>query len=178
MNQTFNREDFMNTIMIRLLSAVSLAVVAILGADLAAAAEATQTATQTATETTDKPAEPAEQKEEAKPAPTITEKTINEVENLLGKATIVDARGSGDEAIKGAIFLGAQAEDKEIHEKLKDKTAEIIVYCGSVSCPASMTLAERLIGLGYTNIAHYAGGIKEWTENSKPTDDTKEKTKA
>jgi len=185
MNQTFNREDFMNTIMIRLLSAVSLAVVAILGADLAAAAEATktatQTATQTATETTDKPAEPAEpaeQKEEAKPAPTITEKTINEVENLLGKATIVDARGSGDEAIKGAIFLGAQAEDKEIHKKLTDKAAKIIVYCGSVSCPASMTLAERLIGLGYTNIAHYAGGIKEWTENSKPTDDTKEKTKA
>lgn len=174
MNQTFNREDFMNTIMIRLLSAVSLAVVAILGADLAAAAEATQTAT----ETTDKPAEPAEQKEEAKPAPTITEKTINEVENLLGKATIVDARGSGDEAIKGAIFLGAQAEDKEIHKKLTDKAAKIIVYCGSVSCPASMTLAERLIGLGYTNIAHYAGGIKEWTENSKPTDDTKEKTKA
>ena len=175
MNQTFNREDFMNTIMIRLLSAVSLAVVAILGADLAAAAAE---ATQTATETTDKPAEPAEQKEEAKPAPTITEKTINEVENLLGKATIVDARGSGDEAIKGAIFLGAQAEDKEIHKKLIDKAAKIIVYCGSVSCPASMTLAERLIGLGYTNIAHYAGGIKEWTENSKPTDDTKEKTKA
>jgi len=174
MNQTFNREDFMNTIMIRLLSAVSLAVVAILGADLAAAAEATQTAT----ETTDKPAEPAEQREEAKPAPTITEKTINEVENLLGKATIVDARGSVDKAIKGAIFLGAQAEDKEIHEKLKDKAAEIIVYCGSVSCPASMTLAERLIGLGYINIAHYAGGIKEWTENNKPTDDTKEKTKA
>ena len=177
MNQTFNREDFMNTIMIRLLSAVSLAVVAILGADLAAAAEATQTAT----ETTDKPAEPAEpaeQKEEAKPAPTITEKTINEVENLLGKATIVDARGSVDKAIKGAIFLGAQAEDKEIDEKLKDKAAEIIVYCGSVSCPASKTLVYRLIDLGYTNVAHYAGGISEWTENNKPTDSTKEKTKA
>ncbi len=162
----------MNTMMIRLLSAVSVALIAILGADLSAAE-----ATQTATETTDKPAEPAEQREEAKPAPTITEKTINEVENLLGKATIVDARGSGDKAIKGAIFLGAQAEDKEIDEKLKDKAAEIIVYCGSKKCPASMTLAQRLVGLGYTNVAHYAGGIEEWTKNNKPVDDTKEKTK-
>ena len=159
----------MNTMMIRLLSAVSVALIAILGADLSAAE-----ATQTAIETADKP---AEQKEEAKLAPTITEKTINEVENLLGKATIVDARGSVDKAIKGAIFLGAQAEDKEIDEKLKDKAAEIIVYCGSKKCPASMTLAYRLIDLGYTNVAHYAGGIEEWTENNKPID-TKEKAKA
>ena len=176
----------MNTMMIRLLSAVSFAVVAILGADLSAAEVA-----KTGTETADKPADHAKnpeakkheakhakKKEEAKPVAPVIEKTIDEVEAALGKAIIVDARGSGDEAIKGAIFLGAQAEDKEIHKKLIDKAAKIIVYCGSVSCPASMTLAERLIGLGYTNIAHYAGGIKEWTENSKPTDDTKEKTKA
>ena len=176
----------MNTMMIRLLSAVSFAVVAILGADLSAAEVA-----KTGTETADKPADHAKnpeakkheakhakKKEEAKPVAPVVEKTIDEVEAALGKAIIVDARGSGDEAIKGAIFLGAQAEDKEIHEKLKDKTAEIIVYCGSVSCPASNTLAYRLIELGYTNVAHYAGGIKEWTENSKPVDETKEKAKA
>jgi 3-mercaptopyruvate sulfurtransferase SseA len=181
MNQTFNHmRNFMNTMMIRLLSAVSFAVVAILGADLSAAEVA-----KTGTETADKPADHAKKpeakhakkKEEAKPVAPVAEKTIDEVEAALGKAIIVDARGSGDEAIKGAIFLGAQAEDKEIHEKLKDKTAEIIVYCGSVSCPASNTLAYRLIELGYTNVAHYAGGIKEWTENSKPVD-TKEKAKA
>ena len=40
-----------------------------------------------------------------------------------------------------------------------------------------MTLAYRLIDLGYTNVAHYAGGIEEWTENNKPID-TKEKAKA
>ena len=170
MNQTFNREEFMNTIMIRLLSAISLVVVAILGADLLAA-ETTKKGTKAANHA---------KKHEAKPTTpvVIAEKNINEVEALLGKAVIVDARGSGEEAIKGAIFLAANADDKDIHAKLKDKTAEILVYCGSVSCPASMTLAERLIGLEYINIAHYAGGIKEWTENSKPTDDTKEKTKA
>jgi len=160
----------MNTIMIRLLSAVSLVVVAILGADLLAA-ETTKKGTKASNHA---------KKHEAKPTTpvVIAEKNINEVEAILGKAVIVDARGSGEEAIKGAVFLAANADDKDIHAKLKDKTAEILVYCGSVSCPASMTLAERLIGLGYTNIAHYAGGIKEWTENNKPTDDTKEKTKS
>ena len=167
----------MNTMMIRLLSAVSFALVAILGADLSAAEVA-----KTGTETADKPADHtkkhAKRKDEAKPVAPVAEKTIDEVEAALGRAIIVDARGSGDEAIKGAIFLGAKADDKDIHTKLKDKAAEIIVYCGSVSCPASSTLAYRLIELGYTNVAHYAGGIKEWTENNKPVDDAKEKTKA
>ncbi len=172
----------MNAMMIRLLSAVSFALIAILGADLSA--EVASAKADKPVGHTKKPekkhAKKHAKKHEAKPTTpvVIAEKNINEVEALLGKAVIVDARGSGEEAIKGAVFLAANADDKDIHAKLKDKTAEILVYCGSVSCPASMTLAERLIGLGYTNIAHYSGGIKEWTENKKPTDDTKEKTKA
>ena len=167
----------MSTMMIRLLSAVSLAVVAILGADLSATET---TKTDTKEKTNAKKHVEKHAKDDAKPATpvVIAEKNIDEVDALLGKAIIVDARGDGEEAIKGAIFLAANADDEVIHAKLKDKTAEILVYCGSVSCPASMTLAERLIGLGYINIAHYAGGIKEWTENNKPTDSTKEKTNA
>jgi rhodanese-related sulfurtransferase len=147
--------------MIRLLSAISLAVVAVLGADLSAEAPAHE--------------KKHHAKEEAKPAApvAITEKNISEVETSLKVATVVDARGKGEETIPGAIFLAADASDKDIHAKLKDKNAMIITYCGSVSCPASMTLAERLVGLGYTNVCHYAGGIKEWTENSKPTDKPK-----
>ncbi len=164
----------MSTMMIRLLSAVSLAVVAILGADLSA----TET-TKTDTKETNNAKKHVEKhaKDDAKPATpvVIAEKNIDEVEALLGKAIIVDARGGGDEAIKGAIFLAANADDKDIKAKLKNKAAEILVYCGSVSCPASMTLADRLVGLGYTNIAHYSGGIKEWTENNKPTDSDKTK---
>jgi rhodanese-related sulfurtransferase len=166
----------MNMMMIRLLSSISLAVVAILGADLSAS-----TKTETATKKTDADmalskttAADSVKKEEPKPTPVaITEKTMAEVESMLSSATIVDARGSGDETIKGAIFLAANADDKDIQSKLKDKTAMIVVYCGSVSCPASTTLAERLVGMGYTNICHYAGGIKEWTENKKPVDKPK-----
>lgn len=147
-------EEIMNVMMIRLLSTIGLAIVAILGVDLSAA---TDPAASTA----------------GKPAMAIAEKTMEEVEGKLGKVTIVDARGSGEKTIKGAIFIAADANDKDIHAKLKNKTAEIIVYCGNVKCPASMTLAERLVGLGYTNVSHYAGGIAEWTENDKLVDEHK-----
>lgn len=147
----------MSVMMIRLLSAISLAVVAILGADLSASASPEASAA-------------------VKSTVTITEKTIEEVESMLGKATIVDARGSGEKTIKGAVFIAADVSDEEIHKMLVDKAAIIIVYCGSVKCPASMTLAERLVGLGYVNIVHYAGGIAEWVENNKPVDEHKSKS--
>ncbi len=143
----------MNIMMIRLLSAIGLAVIAILGIDLSAASSETSAVTV--------------------PAAVIAEKTMEEVESMLGKATIIDARGQGATAIKGAKFLAADAKDSEIQELLADKTSMVIVYCGNVKCPASMTLAERLVGLGYTNISHYAGGIAEWEENQKPVDEHK-----
>lgn len=90
----------------------------------------------------------------------------------LGKAVIVDARKvekDGD-IIKGAIVISADADDKKIAEMLKDKDAEIIVYCDNVKCPASSTLGFRLVELGYKNVSHYAGGIAEWTESELPTD--------
>lgn len=169
----------MNIMMIRLLSTISLAVVAILGADLSASskvettkAEATVDPKKNAQANDTKTADSVK-KDGSTPPATITEKTMSEVEDMLGKATIVDARGNGDESIKGAIFLAADADDKDIKSKLKDKAAMIIVYCGSISCPTSMTLAERLVGMGYTNVCHYAGGIKEWTQNGKPIDKAK-----
>lgn len=144
----------MSAMMIRLLSVIGLVIAAIVGADLSAG--------------TDTKAASSE-----KVSPTLSEKTMSDVEQELGKAIIVDARGNGEKKIKGAIFIAANAEDKEIKKHLKDKNAAIIVYCGNVKCPASMTLAERLVGLGYTNIGHYAGGIDEWTENNKPVDERK-----
>ena len=100
---------------------------------------------------------------------TITEVSMNYVkENFLAKkVTVVDALKEGD-MIKGAIRIPADADDKTIAAKLKDKKSEIICYCYGPSCDAGMTLAERLVGLGYTNVKHYAGGISEWKQNNLP----------
>ena len=171
----------MNMMMIRLLSTISLAVVAILGADLSAATKVETTKAEASAETKKgaqasdtKTADPVK-KDELTPPVTITEKTMSDVEAMLGKSTIVDALGGGDKMIQGAIPVAANADDKDIRAKLKDKKAMIVVYCWGVSCPAGMTLAERLVGMGYTNVCHYAGGIKEWTENNKPITVSKSK---
>ena len=103
---------------------------------------------------------------------TITEVNMAYVEDNLKKATVVNALKEGD-MIEGSIRIPADADDKVILDKLKDKKAEIIVYCMGGTCTAAMTLAERLVGLGYTNVKHYAKGIAEWTANNKQTTKSK-----
>jgi rhodanese-related sulfurtransferase len=98
---------------------------------------------------------------------TITEVDMDYVEANLKKAKIVNALKEGD-MIEGSIRIPADADDKVISANLPDKKAEIIVHCWSPKCDAGMKLANRLVGLGYTNIKHYAGGIAEWKENNKP----------
>jgi rhodanese-related sulfurtransferase len=45
-----------------------------------------------------------------------------------------------------------------------DKDDAIVVYCASATCQNSHQAAERLAGLGYRNIAVFAGGKEEWKQ--------------
>jgi rhodanese-related sulfurtransferase len=45
-----------------------------------------------------------------------------------------------------------------------DKSEAIVVYCASVTCQNSHQAAERLAGLGYSNVAVYAGGKQDWKD--------------
>lgn len=49
-----------------------------------------------------------------------------------------------------------------------DRAAEIVVYCASDTCQNSHIAANQLAQLGYTNVAVYAGGKKEWSEAGLP----------
>jgi rhodanese-related sulfurtransferase len=42
------------------------------------------------------------------------------------------------------------------------KDAEIIVYCASATCMASVQAADTLEKAGYTNVAHYKEGLAGW----------------
>ena len=70
--------------------------------------------------------------------------------------------------IKGAINIPMSDIAKTAPTVLKDKNAEIVVYCGSYRCGASLNAAAALKALGYTNIHDYKGGLKEWTELGLP----------
>ena len=50
-----------------------------------------------------------------------------------------------------------------------DKNKEIVVYCASYDCKASQQAYKLLEELGFTNIAAYEGGTKEWKEKGFET---------
>jgi rhodanese-related sulfurtransferase len=44
----------------------------------------------------------------------------------------------------------------------------VVVYCGGGACRASLSVAGRLVELGYRNVRHYSGGKDEWTAAGLP----------
>jgi rhodanese-related sulfurtransferase len=52
--------------------------------------------------------------------------------------------------------------------RIPDKSEEIVVYCANPECGDSIEIAQRLMGLGYTNVGHYAGGKDEWKKRGLP----------
>ena len=45
---------------------------------------------------------------------------------------------------------------------------EIVVYCASYDCPASVFAYKYLVRHGYTHVRRYAGGILDWEEAGYP----------
>jgi rhodanese-related sulfurtransferase len=46
----------------------------------------------------------------------------------------------------------------------KDKSAVVVAYCGGPLCSAWEDAAKAAKELGYTNVKHFKGGIKGWTD--------------
>lgn len=81
-------------------------------------------------------------------------------------ATILDANSevSYDKGhIPGAVNYSKNA--KKLASVLpKDKSATVVAYCGGPLCTAWEDAANAVKALGYTNIKHFKGGIKTWTD--------------
>ncbi len=45
---------------------------------------------------------------------------------------------------------------------------EIVVYCASYDCSASVFAYEYLLSHGYTHVRRYAGGMLDWEEAGYP----------
>ena len=74
--------------------------------------------------------------------------------------------------IKGAVNIQVTEIAELAPRVLPDKTAEIVVYCGSYDCAASVQAAKALKELGYTNVHDFKGGLKFWTRLDLPTGGT------
>lgn len=51
-----------------------------------------------------------------------------------------------------------------------DKSAELVVYCASMTCQNSHIAASQLVRLGYTDVAVYANGKQDWIEAGLPVE--------
>jgi rhodanese-related sulfurtransferase len=48
------------------------------------------------------------------------------------------------------------------------KDDDIVVYCSNLDCNASKAVIKQLDALGFTKVAHYAGGVIDWEAAGLP----------
>ena len=88
-----------------------------------------------------------------------------------GAARVIDVREESEwEAghVKGAEYIGRGVLERDIEDKVPDKNAELILYCGGGF--RSALSADNLQKMGYTNVLSMAGGWREWHSRGFPTE--------
>lgn len=77
--------------------------------------------------------------------------------------------------LPGALHLPHDQVRTLAAQKLPDKTAFIVTYCANRQCRNSHIAAQTLSAMGYSNVAVYAGGKKDWVEGGFALDTSTEK---
>ena len=88
-----------------------------------------------------------------------------------GKAKLIDVREESEwEAghARGAMHLGKGVIERDIVERVPDKKADLILYCGG-GFRAALS-ADNLQKMGYTNVSSMAGGWRAWQEAGAPVE--------
>ncbi|HKN00254.1 MAG TPA: rhodanese-like domain-containing protein [Candidatus Binataceae bacterium] len=91
--------------------------------------------------------------------------------------TIVDVLPAESYAaahIPGALSMPLELIASRTRELLPDRDAEIVVYCGNLTCDRSEHAQQQLHELGYTNVRDYRAGIADWVESGEPTESVPE----
>jgi rhodanese-related sulfurtransferase len=107
-------------------------------------------------------------------SPQVVDISKNELDSAIASksAVILDVNGSDsyrEGHIPGAIDYLAHKQD--IAKLLPaDKGALIVAYCGDIHCTAYRQAAYAALDLGYTNVRHFAPGIKGWREFGERTE--------
>ena len=86
-----------------------------------------------------------------------------------GKAQLIDVREESEwEAghARGAQHLGKGVIERDIEERIPDKNAELILYCGGGF--RSALSADNIQKMGYTNVSSLAGGWRAWQAANAP----------
>src|SRR5437868_13801324 len=102
----------------------------------------------------------------------IKEVTVDETLDRLKDnpdAKLIDVREDNEwdaAHATGAIHLGKGIIERDIETTVRDKSTELILYCGGGY--RSALVADVLQTMGYTNVFSMAGGWKAWRESGAP----------
>jgi rhodanese-related sulfurtransferase len=102
----------------------------------------------------------------------VREISVEETRRKLesGGAHVIDVREESEWAaghIEGAEYIGRGVLERDIEQKIPDKNAELILYCGGGF--RSALSADNLQTMGYKNVLSMAGGWREWQAKGLPT---------
>lgn len=71
--------------------------------------------------------------------------------------------------LPGAINIPPTNVDRtRLAKRIPDLATMIVVYCANVECDDSVSTADQLRAIGYTNVLHYTGGKDEWKKLGFP----------
>jgi rhodanese-related sulfurtransferase len=88
-----------------------------------------------------------------------------------GEVVLVDALSLISYAashLPGAVHIPPDLVDERAPRRIPDLDSEVVVYCSNPDCESSVDVGKRLVELGYTNVRHFPGGKREWTEAGLP----------
>jgi rhodanese-related sulfurtransferase len=102
----------------------------------------------------------------------IKEVTVEETKTRLSQnpeARLIDVREDNEWQLAratGSFHLAKGIIERDIEERVPDKSTELILYCGGGF--RSALAADVLQQMGYTNVFSMAGGWKAWKESGAP----------
>ncbi len=103
----------------------------------------------------------------------VRETNVHEVKKRLDageKFVLVDVREESEWAgghLPGAVHLGKGVIERDIEQRVPDRSAPLVLYCGGGF--RSALAADNLQKMGYTNVISMDGGWKGWTQAGFPT---------
>jgi rhodanese-related sulfurtransferase len=72
--------------------------------------------------------------------------------------------------LPGAINITPDWIDDRARRRIPDLETPIVVYCADAGCDSSVSVASRLVELGYRNVRHYADGKRDWVGAGLPVE--------
>lgn len=106
----------------------------------------------------------------------VREVSVDAVRRKLesGKAKVIDVREDSEWAAghaRGAQHVGKGVIERDIEERVPDKSSELILYCGGGF--RSALAADNLQKMGYTNVWSMEGGWRAWQAANAPIESGK-----